>query len=381
VNAYDTCSNSEEDITYLFNGNWSTANSSIATVNAYGTHTGQGLGPTTTSTWASIQQWRPHSFNCPIGVVRPGGGDNVNPQILLGGCSGTNITGSTQPAVVGQQINLCASYGGVSANSQSWSVPGTIVGGFTIAPNLLSGGPTTATLNVKSTTFYWVTSGNSQTVTFTLNYGSNQVATAQATFNIAGPTPSTQNAPFVTTSLGQAAINSGSPYPFLQFGGTSDNIGINFTASANQPAGYSWVFKWVNIISDDNVTLTDSNGTQTTSLGTGFDSNGTYPSFSNVTANTTNDNPKFQLIPPCTEIKRTFDAQTYLMWNAGLTSPPSIDIPLGSLTWGFSGDAILSSGTWSLTGTPSKYAVGFTNGPSYPTWSSAHFNGTGPACP
>ncbi len=46
------------------------------------------------------------------------------------------------------------------------------------------------------------------------------------------------------------AINSGNPYPFLQFGGTTDNIGIQFIASANQPAGYSWVFKWVNLISD-----------------------------------------------------------------------------------------------------------------------------------
>jgi hypothetical protein len=59
VDAFDTCSNSETDITYMFDGNWSTANSSIATVDAYGTHTGQGLGSTTTSTWASIQSWEP----------------------------------------------------------------------------------------------------------------------------------------------------------------------------------------------------------------------------------------------------------------------------------------------------------------------------------
>lgn len=126
--------------------------------------------------------------------------------------------------------------------------------------------------------------------------------------------------------------------------------------------------------------MTDANGTQTNSLGTGFDTNGSYPSFPNDTANTADDNPKFQLVPPCIEIKRTFDAQTYLMWNAGLTNPASIDIPLGSLTWGFSGDAILNSGTWSLNGTPTKYAVGFTNSSSYPFWSSGHFNGAGPAC-
>lgn len=222
--------------------------------------------------------------------------------------------------------------------------------------------------------------------------GTAQTATAQATFNIAGPTspnvitcggnvPS-GSCPNGPNSLGQPAINSGNPYPFLQFGGTTDNIGIQFIASANQPARYSsWVFKWVNKISDDNVTLTDSNGSPTISLGTGFDTNGTYPSFANITANATYDNPKYQLTPPCTEIKRSFDAQTFLMWNAGLTNPPSIDIPLGWLTWGFSGDARLNSGTWSINGTPSKYATGFTSSSSYPGWTSGHFNGTSPACP
>ena len=378
--AWYSCEDQYDDVSTTFYYNWSSGSTSVATVNSYGTVTGVSIGSTTAGTYAHLLSNGPKS--CPSIYRTPSGGLNVQPKIFLGGCSGTNITNTTQSAVVGQQIALRASYGGVSANSQSWSVPGTIVGGFTIAPTLQSGGPTPATLNAQSTTFYWVTSGNSQTITFSLNYGSNQVATAQATFNIAGPTPSTQNAPFVTTSLGPVAINSASPYPFLQFGSTSAGIpGILYTASTNQPAGYSWSFKWINIISDDNVTMTDTNGTQMTSLGTGFDSNGTYPSFSNVTANTTSDSPKFQLIPPCTEIKRTLDAQTYLMWNAGLTNPASIDIPLGSLTWGFSGDAIMNSGTWSINGTPTNYAAGFTNGSTYPTWSSAHFNGTGPACP
>jgi hypothetical protein len=384
VNGLDTCYGQWFDVSDSMYGNWNTANSGVATVDYYGTHTGQSIG--STSSWTSgFLDAASLKTICPVGNFAPGGAANVAPKILFGGCSGTDITNNSanpQPVVVGQQIALCASYGGVSASSQSWSVPGTIVGGFTVAPTLLSGGPTTATVNQQSTVFYWVTSGNSQTVTFTLNYGTNQVAKAQAMFNIAGPSPSPAGAPFVTTQLGQVAINPASPYPLLQFGSTAgSNIGILFTAAANQPAGYSWSFKWINIISDDNVTMTDANGTQVTSLGTGFDSNGTYPSFGNVTANTTNDNPKFQLTPPCTEIKRTFDAQTYLMWNAGLTNPPSIDIPLGSLNWGFSGDAVLNSGTWSFKVTPSKYAAGFTNSSAYPTWSNAHFNGQSPACP
>jgi hypothetical protein len=104
VDAYDTCYNSEETITYLFNGNWSTANSSIATVDAYGTHTGQGLGSTTTSTWASIQNWEPHSFICPIEVQRPGGGDNVNPIINNISPSRGLISATTQVTINGDGL-------------------------------------------------------------------------------------------------------------------------------------------------------------------------------------------------------------------------------------------------------------------------------------
>lgn len=81
VNAYDTCSDSDEDVSGAFFGHWTTANSAIATVDTYGTHTGQGVGSTTSSTSGSVQMWKPHSFSCPITIYNPGGGDNVNPVI------------------------------------------------------------------------------------------------------------------------------------------------------------------------------------------------------------------------------------------------------------------------------------------------------------
>lgn len=67
--------------------------------------------------------------------MRPGGGDNVTPQIHQGSCSGTDITGTTQSVVIGQQIALCATYNlpsGVSVTQQSWypDSGSTIVGGY-----------------------------------------------------------------------------------------------------------------------------------------------------------------------------------------------------------------------------------------------------------
>jgi hypothetical protein len=89
---------------------------------------------------------------------------DVQPRILLGGPGGTDITNKPQSVVVGQQIILYGDYlpSGVTVNSQSWSVPGTIVGGFNGV--VTNGGSTTADLSQRSTTFYWVTAANSQTL-------------------------------------------------------------------------------------------------------------------------------------------------------------------------------------------------------------------------
>jgi hypothetical protein len=85
------------------------------------------------------------------------------------------------------------------------------------------------------------------------------------------------NGLFVTDPLGQVAINPANRYPFLQFGSISDsNVIILFTASANQ-AGYGGG-QVGPYHCDDHVTLKDSNGTLPASLGTGFDTNGSYPS-------------------------------------------------------------------------------------------------------
>jgi hypothetical protein len=366
IRALDSCSNTWEDVTS--SGIFGTLNAKVATAASGGHANLVAIGQTTLTSQLNYFK-KPCFFGCSCTQTQANGSTatTVVPKILLGGSSGTDITGTTQSVVVGQQIVLYASYGsGVSVNSQSWSVPGTIVGGFSTAPT--NGGPNPVSLNGQSTTVYWVTAANSQTVTFTLNYGSSQTAKAQATFNIAGP-----SSPNVTTQLGQAAINPG---PVLQFGVPPSVLGIQFSASATQPAGYSGSFVWVQLLTTYVVGLTISSGNQTCN-GTGIPGlDNTYP-YPSVSGNSslTNDQPKTSLPSTATEVTLNVNAQMFLMWRPGLSN--DIPVPLGSVAWQFFGDAVqnTSNSTWSVQPDSSRSANSFVQSSSYATWTSTFTNG------
>jgi hypothetical protein len=76
ANAYDTCSGLWDDVSDAAYGNWTTGNSSIATVDYYGTHTGRGLGSTTSST-SALLQISSIQVNCPVHRNTARGNDNV----------------------------------------------------------------------------------------------------------------------------------------------------------------------------------------------------------------------------------------------------------------------------------------------------------------
>lgn len=81
VEVIDTCSGTWVDITSDFDNSWSTANQSVATVDAYGTHAGVANGTTTTRASAEEQVW--YKLNdCPILPMTPQGGDNVAPPMI-----------------------------------------------------------------------------------------------------------------------------------------------------------------------------------------------------------------------------------------------------------------------------------------------------------
>lgn len=176
---------------------------------------------------------------------------------------------------MGQQIilygkdNLPSNY---TLTSVSWTIPGTgstpptAISNFSVASDSTSGGPvslSSSQLSQQTVTYYFVTPATSQIVKFTLNYndssGTAQSATAQATFNISGPTSVnviacggnvTSNC--VNGTVGQVDIG---PVPNLILGGLPNNIGIQFTASATPPTGYSNSFQWIQPISNDTLLI------------------------------------------------------------------------------------------------------------------------------
>ena len=291
--------------------------------------------------------------------------------------SNTNITNTTQSAVVGQQIALTASYtlpSGITLNSQSWSIPGTIVAGYSASSS--SGSvATNVSTNQQSITFYWISSGNSQNVTFTLNLSDGSSPKATATFNVGGSTAS------MSTATGSVGIFAG---PVLGFGPT----GIAFNPTVTTPTGDSGQFKWVQLITNDTFTLTTTGGTVLTCVnvtvpstpsGTGLDT--VYPY---ATGTSTSDSPNLILRSSAyNKEARSFSAQMYFLWDPALPAGctpgatcTSIPVPLGYTSWAFSGTASYSGGSWSITSS-SKTTPSWIPGSSYPTWTDyLPYNGT-----
>jgi hypothetical protein len=72
-----SCNGINMNVSAKFTTNWSTVNSGIATVDAYGVHTGVAAGSTSTNTSGYLLQ--PGIPKCPILLVHASGGDNVGP--------------------------------------------------------------------------------------------------------------------------------------------------------------------------------------------------------------------------------------------------------------------------------------------------------------
>jgi hypothetical protein len=158
---------------------------------------------------------------------------------------GKDVTGSAQSVVVGQQIALKASLAkGVIIQSQSWSIPGTTVGGYNAS--LTKGEVVPIDFSRQTNNFYWVDSGNSRQVTYTCTLSNGQSLAASAIFNVAGP-----SATIVQTALGKVHIYDNR----LGLGELTDNkdVGISFSATATQPKGYSGSFQWVQIIDNTEI--------------------------------------------------------------------------------------------------------------------------------
>jgi len=116
VQGYQPCSNSYIDVSDAFYNNWSTADTSIATVDNYGNHTGMGTGSTTSQTSGLLQIYETGA-KCPNGGAQPSGNLNVKPTIsgpnTLWWFAGISVSGYAN------QITLTAAGSG---SSYQWAI-------------------------------------------------------------------------------------------------------------------------------------------------------------------------------------------------------------------------------------------------------------------
>jgi len=246
-----------------------------------------------------------------------------------------------------------------------------------------------AVTNTTSSSLSWffIVPGATETVTVTETYGSGVTASATEYYSVAGPTgdtpsaamlPNNQTVQITTTTIemGDGSIYTG---PVLYDFGTpltcsSDEIppeaGVVFsTNDCSAPASGS--FLWVQIVNGDQTKELDSNGNWTCPAQPESGLDKTYPYSTGPSAN---DSPPAPLSPEA-ELQRSFNATMYLLWDPAIppadqqtcspaqleagsgvaTTCASIPIPLGWVSWGFSGCAIntlaqqMNNGTtWTL---------------------------------
>jgi len=351
----------------------------MATVNFANAVPGQNLllnGPATGATTCDA---------CSASDIYPAGSQTmpVMPRILFG-TSQTDITGTTQSVVVGQQIALTASYkipSNLAVQNQNWDISGTgsnpptAVGGFNQTQT--SGGTFSPTVNGQSTTIYWVvpTAGNiTDQVNFflTLSDGNEYSATAQ--FTVAGPT----SVQIAFVAEGQPNfLNNGTTNVTLDFGDPTATPGIQWTGTATSPPQVAGTYQWAQIIASNNWSYTV--GTTTTSCNgpSGLDNVFPLP----INSATFTDSPGRNLPSADNKFTWTWSATTYFMWNPGLTN--SISVPIGQRVWEFFSDTTqnMTTHVWTVQSDSSTFAGAPQIGYFPIQWSSVAKNGNLGGCP
>lgn len=314
------------------------------TNNGYGAGNGfvglGGQGPTSGQTGVNV-----------IALAAP------TPQIWF---NGSNVTGTTQTVVVGQQIQLSAVQNlpsGLGATSNNWTIPGSIVGGYIHGS---TGALVAPTVSGTAPVFYWITPGSEQVqYSYCMNNGQCS-QTVTATFTVEGPTV-TFDPPVTGTVevVGNTRIG---------FDPSSGDIGVYFYISLAPPNGYSGTIQWAQLVTGFSAIYKSPNVTTTCTFPAyGIDSG--YPYSTSIPAN---DSPFDTITDPTgnpnTETTTSFSAQMFLLWEPS-NVPNPIPVPLGSSNWAWNGDATLDTTTnkWSIN-SGSASANSFVDSATYPTW-------------
>ena len=271
-----------------------------------------------------------------------------------------NITGTTQNAIVGQQISLSVEVVGTNeaASNIQWSVPGTRVANFVGSSNT---GTVTELTNLQASplTFYWADRGDNRQVTLGCRIGTTQFD-KHATFNVKRPTAS------ITTSTGAVALDLASLGSFsLHFGVPNGTQGITFSRSITLPSGFTGDTQWVQVVDSTLRTVTPNGSNMLTLQGSGLDTNYPY-----AVGSSTDDSPR-QGVGPCDDSSVSAN-DSFTMWL--MFRPPSTNaiwVPLRNVSWSWSGQGgRFTTCGWILSSSNHSTNPADQDSTTFPTWTS-----------
>jgi hypothetical protein len=172
---YSVCEGDYEDTSTSFYYHWNSAATSIVTVDSYGTHTGQGVGSTTSNTSGQLESTA-HYPICPLKSFSPAGQANVTPRIdsisPAQGPIGTTVAvtlsgdgfGSTPTVSAGTGISVTVSSHSGTQIQASFAISASASGG-NHGVSVTAGGQTSPTTNfyVQIPTSLSIISGDTST--------------------------------------------------------------------------------------------------------------------------------------------------------------------------------------------------------------------------
>jgi len=353
---------------FVFDANWSSSNTSIATVeDLNGNVTGQGPGAATiTARWDEyVYHYSPFLGECTSHQDHFSKSSSVNVFDVQIFRDGTDITGTTADVIVGQQINLGM---GVLpeddlASQIQWSVPRSVVANYVVNFDPASPGTTTAAVtpltNLGNATvgFYWVDGGDGRQVTVSCTVNGFQL-TKTATFNVKRP-----SAQITAQTNASTTIDTGTGNLEIHLGVSPDRgspPGLAFSRIIQLPAGFSsGSTQWVQVFSKFN------GGNNIASFQRdGLDDIYPYDSHSSTT-----DSPGATL--PSSGLTSTFTDYTATMWlmYKPLNVPgSSIWVPLRQVTWSWAATATFDGTQWTLASYTDPQNLSDSDSTTYPTW-------------
>lgn len=329
------------------------------------------------------------NFNVPVQAA-----DAPVPVILYFGTPITPSGDGSCPApstashcgAVGQKISLSSQVNtNTLISSQVWSVQGTAIAGFSVGvgeqiTQLL-------TFTNPTITFYWITTGGQATASYQVQYQyclvSGKCNSATATFNVEEPIPNAGSG-VIVHSL-PVFLENRNGIPFMGVG-LKDVPGIEFRAdNFTAPADNQGEFQWVQVLNQDVSTTLQPPGVPVACSDFSGGVTGPSPQLDNsypygfgldnppvttdcpncIKNNRATDGPASSLSIANGESQRVFDAVMYLEWipntdltGCGFSSDCTIPVPMGSVNWGWEGDAINSKKLQPNNGTDWVFAPG-----------------------